>query len=46
MATIYKRLKNYVNTQGVFRATFSGVSTSFHPYINTEEYRSLLFKDL
>lgn len=46
MATIYKRLKNYVTTQGVFRATFTGVSTSFHPYINSEEYRSLLFKDL
>lgn len=46
MATIYKRLKNYVNTPGVFRATFSGVSTYFHPYINSEEYRSLIFKDL
>lgn len=46
MATIYKRLKNYVNTPGVFRATFSGVSTMFHPYINSEEYRSLIFKDL
>lgn len=46
MATIYKRLKNYVTTPGVFRATFTGVSTSFHPYINSEEYRSLLFKDL
>ena len=31
---------------GVFRATFSGVSTLFHPYINSEQYRSLLFKDL
>ena len=46
MAIIYKRLKNYVNTPGVFRATFSGVSTMFHPYINSEEYRSLIFKDL
>lgn len=46
MATIYKRLKNYVTSPGVFRATYSGVSTMFHPYINSEQYRSLLFKDL
>lgn len=46
MATIYKRLKNYVNGGGVFRATYTGISTYFHPYICTERYRSLLFKDL
>ena len=46
MATIYKRLKNYVNSPGVFRATYTGVSTMFHPFINSEKYRSLLFKDL
>ena len=46
MTTIYKRLKNYVNSPGVFRATYTGISTSFHPFINSEKYRSLLFKDL